>query len=66
MKFSHASLLATLLLSCSPAFAATPRLKVSDNKHFLVTETGAPFFVGATAGVFRVAMPAALGHRRTA
>ena len=36
--------LAALLIGCSAALAATPRLKVSENKRFLVTETGAPFF----------------------
>ncbi len=36
--------LAALLIGCSVALAATPRLKVSENKRFLVTETGAPFF----------------------
>ncbi len=42
--------LAVLLLTCFAGFAATPRLKVSENKHFLVTETGAPFFwLGDTA-----------------
>jgi Protein of unknown function (DUF4038)/Putative collagen-binding domain of a collagenase len=39
-----------LIGSCSAVFAATPRLKVSDNHRFLVTETGAPFFwLGDTA-----------------
>ncbi|MEO8351234.1 MAG: glycoside hydrolase family 140 protein [Chthoniobacteraceae bacterium] len=42
--------LATLIGPCSTVFAATPQLKVSDNHHFLVTETGAPFFwLGDTA-----------------
>ena len=42
--------LATLMFPWSAAFAETPRLKVSDNKRFLVTETGAPFFwLGDTA-----------------
>ncbi len=42
--------LAGLIGSCSAVFAGTPRLKVSDNHHFLVTETGAPFFwLGDTA-----------------
>ncbi len=42
--------IACLMLSGSVAFAATPRLKVSENKHFLVTETGEPFFwLGDTA-----------------
>jgi len=42
--------LATVMLPCSMAFAGTPRLKISDNKRFLVTETGAPFFwLGDTA-----------------
>jgi len=42
--------LAGLIGPCSAVFAATPRLKVSDNHHFLVTETGAPFFwLGDTA-----------------
>ena len=37
--------LAVLALGISfHADAATPRLKVSDNKRFLVTESGAPFF----------------------
>ena len=50
MKFSHASLFAALLLSCSAAFPATPHLKVSENKHFFVTENGEPFFwLGDTA-----------------
>jgi hypothetical protein len=29
---------------CSITFAGPPRLKVSENKHFLVTVTDAPFF----------------------
>ncbi len=42
--------LAGLIWPCSAVFAATPQLKVSDNHHFLVTETGAPFFwLGDTA-----------------
>lgn len=41
---------AALVLSSLPALTATPQLKVSDNKRFLVTETGAPFFwLGDTA-----------------
>lgn len=42
----------SLAFGLSPSFAdaATPRLRVSDNKRFLVTETGAPFFwLGDTA-----------------
>ncbi|MEO7319928.1 MAG: glycoside hydrolase family 140 protein [Chthoniobacteraceae bacterium] len=42
--------LAAFLFPWSAAFAATPQLKISDNKRFLVTETGAPFFwLGDTA-----------------
>ena len=42
--------LATLLAISSALFAETPKLKVSDNHHFLVTENGAPFFwLGDTA-----------------
>jgi len=34
----------------APAFAAAPRLKVSDNRRFLVREDGSPFFyLGDTA-----------------
>jgi hypothetical protein len=36
--------LAGLIGLCSVLAAATPQLKVSDNHHFLVTESGAPFF----------------------
>lgn len=45
-------IIAVLLLSCALAVAAEPlpRLRVSDNKRFLVTEKGAPFFwLGDTA-----------------
>jgi hypothetical protein len=43
-------LLPVLLLLTFAAQAATPRLKVSENKRFLVTEQGAPFFwLGDTA-----------------
>ena len=42
--------LAGLIGFSSAGSAATPRLKVSENKHFLVTEQGAPFFwLGDTA-----------------
>ena len=42
--------LASLLALSAALSAAPPQLKVSDNHHFLVTETGAPFFwLGDTA-----------------
>jgi hypothetical protein len=46
LGYASALLLASgLTLSQSfPVQAATPRLKVSDNKRFLVTDSGAPFF----------------------
>jgi hypothetical protein len=46
-----ASLIAVEVLTCcSAAHAKLPRLKVSDNGHFLVTEDGGPFFwLGDTA-----------------
>src|SRR5678815_518414 len=50
IRDSFRLVLAGLIGPCSAVFAATPRLKVSDNHHFLVTETGAPFFwLGDTA-----------------
>ena len=46
LPFSFVCLIALSLTS----IAATPRLKVSDNHRFLVTENGAPFFwLGDTA-----------------
>jgi hypothetical protein len=33
-----------LLALANPSFSQLPRLKVSDNKHFLVTQDGKPFF----------------------
>ncbi len=48
-RFLHLALV-FLLGSVSAVFAATPRLAVSENKHFLVTSTGEPFFwLGDTA-----------------
>src|SRR4051794_39741956 len=42
--------LALLLATSAPARADAPRLKVSDNKRFLVTTDGRPFFyLGDTA-----------------
>lgn len=42
--------LAGLIAALAPVSGATPQLQVSENKHFLVTETGAPFFwLGDTA-----------------
>jgi hypothetical protein len=38
------SMFLAVLTMCVDASAATPRLKVSDNKRFLVTEDGKPFF----------------------
>jgi hypothetical protein len=48
------SILALALTAClfepAPTYAATPRLKVSDNRRFLVHEDGSPFFyLGDTA-----------------
>jgi hypothetical protein len=41
---------AIVLIAAAPALAAPPRLKVSDNKRFLVTADGKPFFyLGDTA-----------------
>ena len=44
------ALLFGFTLAVSSSVAAPPRLKVSDNHHFLVTENGTPFFwLGDTA-----------------
>lgn len=49
IPMKHLLLLAALILVL-PASAVPPKLKVSDNKRFLVTETNAPFFyLGDTA-----------------
>jgi hypothetical protein len=53
------SVLATALAGAAPL----PRLKVSDNKRFLVTETGQPFFwLGDTAWWIRHLPPLPLEH----
>ena len=50
MKSSRLLLFVLAGFAWSSAVGAPPRLKVSDNHHFLVTESGAPFFwLGDTA-----------------
>jgi len=52
LRFAPSSLLASLLAvyPCSLSLGAAPRLKVSENRRFLVNEDGSPFFyLGNTA-----------------
>ncbi len=50
MKFNSCVIIAVLTASLAPAAPAPQRLKVSDNKRFLVTGDGQPFFwLGDTA-----------------